>query len=127
MEKKFIVINPDEALKMYHEFAMWMLHHWGVRGSEITSNEPLSIGVEVLKKVRGEEPNPEIEVKEDISGTVTLTWKGTFTNGRMISVSLYPEGGGCLQARTGTGKPSRFFYSLPLIEKYMPDLINRRM
>ena len=124
MDKRITIKDPMQAEKIYHEFARWMLHNWSIPGREITSYGPLSVGVEVLEKVRGEEPNPDIEVKEDIFGRVTLTWKGTFTNGRMISMSLYPEGGGCLRARTGTGEPSRFFYSLPALRKYLPELVN---
>lgn len=123
MDKRITIKDPREAERVYHEFARWMLHHWGIRGrEEITSYGPISIGVEVLKKVRRKEPNLDIEVKEDISGRVTLTWEGSFCT--MISMSLYPEGGGCLRARTGTGKPSRFFYSLPSLRKYLPALVN---
>ena len=124
MDKRITIKDPREAERVYHEFARWMLHRWGVPGREITSYGPLSVGAEVLEKIWGEEPNADIEVKEDIFGRVTLTWKGTFTNGRMISMRLYPEGGGCLRARTGTGKPSRFFYSLPALRKYLPELVN---
>ena len=124
MEARIMIKDPMEAERVYHEFARWMLYYWGVPGREITSYGPLSIGVEALEKIRGEESNPDIEVKEDIFGIVTLTWRGIFTNGRMISMSLYPEGGGCLRARTGTGKPSRFFYSLHALRKYLPELVN---
>lgn len=124
MEARIMIKDPMEAERVYHEFARWMLYCWGDPSKEITTYGPLSVGAEVLEKVRGEEPNADIEVKEDIFGRVTLTWKGTFTNGRMISMSLYPEGGGCLRARTGTGEPSRFFYSLPALRKYLPELVN---
>ena len=124
MEARIMIKDPKEAERVYHEFARWMLHCWGIPGRKLFSYGPLSVGVEVLEKVRGEEPNPDIEVKEDIFGRVTLTWRGIFTNGRMISMSLYPEGGGCLRARTGTGRPSKFFYSLPALRKYLPELVN---
>ena len=124
MEARIMIKDPKEAERVYHEFARWMLHCWGAPSKEITTYGPLSIGVEALEKIRGEESNPDIEVKEDIFGIVTLTWRGIFSNGRMISMSLYPEGGGCLRARTGTGKPSRFFYSLPALRKYLPELVN---
>jgi hypothetical protein len=42
--------------------------------------------------------------------TLTLERK-TFTTANDL-VSLYPEGGGCLQARTGTGKTDKVFLTV---------------
>ena len=88
---------------------------------EVLLREYRAVREETVDSMEPPEWRLDFSMQFNPDKSVTILWRGRFTPHRYIAVTVFPDGTGRIDAKTGTGKPSSFF-ALSFLSEYIPDL-----